>query len=584
MALTNIETNIILDLYDHDLTPTKIKAIALDSNTRYVSAVIRDRGGIYDVGQNTSITLTVIRPDKVGVQITGEPVAHTETTPDEQVITTYGAYAELSLVALAVKGNLKAQFMLKSGDQILRTEIFAINCGEALDASTDTWADEYQGYNLDELVQTVQQSNNASINAYVVDEISGDVASFNDGANNIPIKSCKVNIEPVQSGSGDPSPSNVRPISGFDTVSVMRSGKNLLPTYTPETSYNGISFTVGDDGSVIATGTATATANKSSTFVAPVTGEYKLTGCPANGSGGSYQIWIRDEETGQSTGIEDRGSGSTGVLTKNKAYKVFLRINNGYTANNVRFYPMLRLASDMDDTYESYTGHTYSISLSSAGTVYGGTLDAVSGELAVDRAIVDLGSLSWGYSAPRFYSGSVTDGISPSDTGDLNAVCEKYALYETGALANQPDLSFFVNSSKMSAGTKRIVIRDSNYTDANSLKSSLNGVHLVYTLATPLTYQLSAMEIKSLLGINNIWSDAGDVEVEYRADTKLYINRLTKSDADMIADANITNGAYFMVGNNLYKATANIANGGAIIVGTNCISKSLSEALNEINV
>jgi len=53
--------------------------------------------------------------------------------------------------------------------------------------------------------------------------------------------------------------------------------------------------------------------------------------------------------------------------------------------------------------------------------------------------------------------------------------------------------------------------------------------------------------------------------------------------ADMIADANITSGQYFMVGNNLFKATANIANGASIIVGTNCIRKSLSEALNEIN-
>ena len=158
MALTNIETNIILDLYDYDTTPTKIKAIQLDSNTRYVSAVIRNRSGIYDVGQTTGVTLTIIRPDKVGVQITGEPVAHTETTPDQQVITTYGVYAELSLVALAVKGNLKAQFMLKSGDQVLRTEIFTISCGEALDASTDTWAGEYQGYNLDELVQNVNSA------------------------------------------------------------------------------------------------------------------------------------------------------------------------------------------------------------------------------------------------------------------------------------------------------------------------------------------------------------------------------------------------------------------------------------------
>ena len=179
MALTNIETNIILDLYDHDLTPTKIKAIALDSNARYVSAVIRDRGGIYDVGQNTSITLTVMRPDKVGVQIVGEPVAHTETTPDEQIITTYGAYAELSQAALAVDGTLQAQFMLTSGEQILRTEIFTINVGKALDASTSTWAGEYQGYNLDELVQNVNES------SAKVDAMEQDVTELKEGLSSI---------------------------------------------------------------------------------------------------------------------------------------------------------------------------------------------------------------------------------------------------------------------------------------------------------------------------------------------------------------------------------------------------------------
>ena len=180
MALTNIETNIILDLYDYDTTPTKIKAIQLDSNTRYVSAVIRNRSGIYDVGQTTGVTLTIIRPDKVGVQITGEPVAHTETTPDQQVITTYGVYAELSLVALAVKGNLKAQFMLKSGDQVLRTEIFTISCGEALDASTDTWAGEYQGYNLDELVQNVNSA------VATVEGMEQDVSELKSGLSEFP--------------------------------------------------------------------------------------------------------------------------------------------------------------------------------------------------------------------------------------------------------------------------------------------------------------------------------------------------------------------------------------------------------------
>ena len=76
MALTNIETNIILDLYDHDLTPTKIKAIALDNSTRCVAAVVRNRGGMYDIGQTAGVTLTVVRPDKTKVQNTGETYAN----------------------------------------------------------------------------------------------------------------------------------------------------------------------------------------------------------------------------------------------------------------------------------------------------------------------------------------------------------------------------------------------------------------------------------------------------------------------------------------------------------------------------
>jgi len=48
--------------------------------------------------------------------------------------------------------------MLISGDQVMRTEIFTIANEVALDESTDTWAGEYQGYNLDELVQNVNES------------------------------------------------------------------------------------------------------------------------------------------------------------------------------------------------------------------------------------------------------------------------------------------------------------------------------------------------------------------------------------------------------------------------------------------
>ena len=54
---------------------------------------------------------------------------------------------------------------------------------------------------------------------------------------------------------------------------------------------------------------------------------------------------------------------------------------------------------------------------------------------------------------------------------------------------------------------------------------SQNPIQLCYELATPLTIQLTPNQVNSLVGVNNIWADSGDTEVEYRADTKLYINK-----------------------------------------------------------
>ena len=162
--MQNVNTLISLDVYDYDKTPSNIKAIALDSHTRFVSASIRKEGELYDIGQNVTVTLTVIRPDKTGVQITGETYEYTEYV-NEELTTAYGAYAELSQAALAVKGTLRAQFMFTSGDQALRTEIFMISCGEALDASTSEWADEYQGWNLDEFAAIVNGVENMTVSS-----------------------------------------------------------------------------------------------------------------------------------------------------------------------------------------------------------------------------------------------------------------------------------------------------------------------------------------------------------------------------------------------------------------------------------
>ena len=483
MALTILETNVVLDLYDHDGQRPQIKSIALDDNTRYVFARLTYKGANYDIGSDATVKLIIIRPDKVGAQIVGQTKSIEIYNDDETITTIYGPYAELDQPAIAVAGTLLGQFVITSGDQILRSRIFAVNNGEALDA--DEWAGDYDGYNLDELVEkvdaavdkvdgmeadvselkkgietSVEKLYNLIDSAFITDTASGAAAHFVDGADNIPIKSLDVNITPVQNGSGDPSPTNIRPISGFDSVKVTRTGKNLLQCPTSGGRTNaGITWTYNPEGSVTATGTATGNSwsytnpatviLSQGTYTASVTSPFGMV--IQNLTDGGYII---------------NGSKSQVTFTLNKRTQigVHARVSNGTTIDATTGI-QIEMGS-VSTEFEPYNGNTYNISLSSAGTVYGGTLDVVSGVMTVTH----------GYIAS--YSGQTLPSAWISDR-------DVYA-----------------------EGTR-----------------PTTGAQVVYQLATPLTYQLSAQEIKSLLGINNIWSDAGDVTAEYRADTKLYIDK-----------------------------------------------------------
>lgn len=171
MAINIISRQIVLDVYKHERTdPVTINAIAADNDTRYVAAEIQYDGARYDVGSSAVVELIALRPDKVGVGVTGSTYAFTEENPgsynpetDEytpgETITYYGVYAELDQAVLAKKGKVLGQFKITSGDQVLHTEVFVVNTGRALDAETSEWAGEYQGYNLDELVQDVSTLN-----------------------------------------------------------------------------------------------------------------------------------------------------------------------------------------------------------------------------------------------------------------------------------------------------------------------------------------------------------------------------------------------------------------------------------------
>ena len=150
--------------------------------------------------------------------------------------------------------------------------------------------------------------------------------------------------------------------------------KNLIPynTYNPNGYVqNGITFTLLEDGSIVANGTKTVAANNSTFNVSEryentglflPNGTYILTGCPSDGSANKYQIGVayvssQNEYTNygfdNGEGLEFTVNGSY-YSQKGSWVRVFCVLRGGYgSATNLIFRPMIRLASIKDATYEA---------------------------------------------------------------------------------------------------------------------------------------------------------------------------------------------------------------------------------------
>ena len=154
---------------------------------------------------------------------------------------------------------------------------------------------------------------------------------------------------------------------------------------------------------------------------------------------------------------------------------------------------------------------TYNINWqSTAGTVYGGTLDVKTGESIVTH-IKKLGSeCVWQVqdSSRRVYYTSSFNTIKKE--GNTNIICDSYATSNATTVTNMNNLTI---RGRVSDGN--IYIRDSNYASLEDFTSAVANVEIMFELKTPITYQLTPTEIRSLLGVNNVWADCGLVNVRY---------------------------------------------------------------------
>lgn len=234
--------------------------------------------------------------------------------------------------------------------------------------------------------------------------------------------------------------------------------------------------------------------------------------------------------------------------------------------------------------YEPYTAERYYPI--SANPVYGGTLEVETGVLTVDRGYVVFDGTGWTmYTSGKFYS--ATDSLPQGNSGASVSNMFISNLYpfsgngDSNSSAITTDKHFYAQKSY-----HRAWVYDSSFTTLESFQAELsaNNLQIVYPLATPLVYQLTPVQVKTLLGYNNIWTDSGTVEVQYLANIGLYIQKIIgATEDDMVANQNISANKYFFVGETLYLSTSAISAGQTIVVGTNCIKTTLADALNALN-
>ena len=134
-----------------------------------------------------------------------------------------------------------------------------------------------------------------------------------------------------------------------DTEQQSYSGKNLLPNNATSQTINGITYTINEDKTITANGTATAHSvlNIYNTSLVLQPGTYMFSGCPKNGSWGTYSM-------GYGT-YNDSGNGAIINTTEAFSGVPYIRIANGTTVNNLVFKPMIEIGNTITN-YEPYVG------------------------------------------------------------------------------------------------------------------------------------------------------------------------------------------------------------------------------------
>ena len=354
----------------------------------------------------------------------------------------------------------------------------------------------------------------------------------------LPARSLITSINAIQDLHGQPFPyvegayKNKLPM----TVSAIKAA-NTLGTWSDNAyTLNGVTFTILTDSAdnvtgIKANGTASA-ATYFTIYSSSNTGEYFqnkiLSGCPTGGSGEKYSLLASDTV---SVVLRDYGSGVT-ITNDTGVLRFQIQISSGYAANNVAFYPMVRLSTESDASFAPYSnicpisGRTEVVLTRSDGdeisedftiqlgtTVYGADINWDTGVATVDRVLADNSLLT------VFRNNTAGTGTLASFNKTTNGYASQNA-YTTSIFKPQTVSQWEALDADTiltdSATGYCVICTDVPNQTQEQLQQWLTdkGAQICLYLATPTTLQLTPTQLEMLKGYNRVTIDNGSIELK----------------------------------------------------------------------
>ena len=351
-------------------------------------------------------------------------------------------------------------------------------------------------------------------------------------------------LSPVQSGSGDPSPENVRPISGWTGVEI---GKNTETNYANasqasawgnaksvkveiNSADNGVRvYTISNNTYLGAEIPLSLQADKAYVVEFEIT-EIK-SGTPfvglRNRSSGSFVSWA-------SYGFQIWCNGrKLDALADVRSLKELGKYVVCYKPmeSSIASYADLALLCTWDAEAGNITYSNISVSevsslpiswQSTAGTVYGGTFtlnEDGRADLVVTKGGGTIRSFS-GLIKVTSVANRYRIDVPDKKVGNANELCSSYKRVTADYIVADMPMYSVKSATNSSTVPYTIYFADDRFTSATDFINAMGDEVVVYDLATPQTYHFDNIgQLQLFLGENTIWVDASDdLTLTYYAD------------------------------------------------------------------